>query len=376
MIKLKTIDDAGSLEGKKVLIRLDLNAPTQNGVVVDAYRLDKALETLNILKNKGAKIVAISHTESGEDKSLLPAFNYMNKKTPMFFSKEFFGSSVEQMISNLKNGEIVIFENLRFDIGEKENDLVFAEKLAKYGEIFVNEAFSVSHRKHASIVSIPKFLPTYFGPVFINEVENLSKAFSPKRPFLFVLGGAKFSTKMPLVKKFLGLADKIFIVGALANDIFKAKGESVGRSLVTDEQIDLSEIINNPKVFYPTDVCVLDSQNEKVFKKIDEVIDTDYIGDIGQETLNVLKEIAEESRFILWNGPTGNVEIGFKDATSDFAKHLASLKETEIIIGGGDTIASIQNLGILDRFTFVSTAGGAMLDFLANETLVGIEALQ
>lgn len=375
MIKLKTIEDVGNLQGKRVLLRLDFNAPVEDGKVKDSYRLDKAINTIDLFRHKKAKVIIISHTESKENNSLLSSWDYLNGFLPIKFSPTFFTKESDEMVSNLKDGEVLLFENIRINKEEKENDLVFAEKLSKYGDIFVNDAFSVSHRKHASIVGIPKFLPTYFGPLFVEEVKNLSYAFNPEHPFLFILGGAKFSTKIPLIQKFLPLADHIFIGGALANDIFKAKGFEIGKSLVADEDFGIEKIIENKKIVYPSDVVVLDKENKKINKQLSEIEKDYYIGDVGEETLTNLKSLISKAKFVLWNGPTGNFEIGFKEMTEETAKALADSGAT-VITGGGDTVASLKELNILDKFTFVSTAGGAMLDFLANETLPGIEAGQ
>jgi phosphoglycerate kinase len=210
----------------------------------------------------------------------------------------------------------------------------------------------------------------------MEEFVNLSKAFNPKHPFLFILGGAKFSTKMPLVEKFLGIADKIYITGALSNDIFKAKGLSVGKSLVGEDNPDLKKLLeNNPKILYPKDITVLNVKSEKENKKIDNIAEGDYVADIGETSLLDLQQMIKDFSFVLWNGPTGNYEIGFKENTEKLAETL-SLSDAEVLIGGGDTVSAIQSLNILDRFSFVSTAGGAMLDFLANGTLPAIEAIQ
>lgn len=375
MHKLKTIEDAGNLEGKRVLLRLDLNAPVEEGKVKDTYRLDKAIEILDILRFKKAKIIIISHTESKENKSLVPSWDYLNGFVPLKFSPTIFTKEADDLVNGLKDGEAVLFENLRNDPREKENDLNFAEKLSKYADLYINNAFSVSHREHSSIVGIPKILPTFFGPLFLEEVENLSKAFNAGHPFVFILGGAKFSTKMPLVQKYLSLADSVFIVGALASDILKAKGFEVGKSVVSEKTPEFGDMLENKKLYYPSDVWVLKSDKTRELKKVEDVKGDEYIADIGTESLNAIFEKVKDSKFVLWNGPTGHYEIGFTENTESLAKVLAD-SGSEVIVGGGDTVSSIQNLGILEKFTFVSTAGGAMLDFLANETLPGIEAGQ
>ena len=372
---MKELKDIKDLKGKRVLLRSDFNVPIKDGKILDFYRIERAISTIDFLQKGGAKIVIISHIES-DDKTLKPVALYLQNKFRITFLTDYFNKDTDSVISNMKDGDIVMLENLRLNSGEKDNDTSFSERLASFGDVFVNDAFSVSHRKHASVVGVCKFLPTFFGPLFMEEFTNLSKAFNPKHPFLFILGGAKFSTKMPLVEKFLGIADKIYITGALSNDIFKAKGLSVGKSLVGEDNPDLKKLLeNNPKILYPKDITVLNVKGEKENKKIDNIAEGDYVADIGEESLSDLQKMIKDFSFVLWNGPTGNYEIGFKENTEKLAEAL-SLSDAEVLIGGGDTVSAIQSLNILDRFSFVSTAGGAMLDFLANGTLPAIEAIQ
>jgi phosphoglycerate kinase len=240
------------------------------------------------------------------------------------------------------------------------------------GDVYVNEAFSNSHRAHASIVGIPKFIPVFAGFGLEREVLNLSKAFNPPHPFLFILGGAKFETKMPLVEKFLNIADDVFVGGALANDIYKAKGLNVGKSVVSDGEVDLNNFINNPKILVPIDI----ETDAHHIKNPEEVTDEEKIYDAGPKTVEILGEKIKNAKFVLWNGPLGDYEKGFVSGTQGVAKALGETEGVEIIIGGGDTLASIKDLGIKKEFSFLSTAGGAMLEFLANGTLPGIEALK
>lgn len=375
MINIPQIKDF-DISGKKVLLRADFNVPIKDGKMLDTYRIDKAVSTIDFLIHKKAKVIIISHIES-EEKTLLPVWDYLKGFFPLKFSKEFFTKESNQMVDDLKEGEVLLFENIRQNNGEKDNDVDFSKKLASMADVFVNDAFSVSHRKHASVVGVCNFLPVFFGPLFVEEFENLSKAFNPKHPFLFILGGAKFSTKIPLVERFLDIADKIYITGALSNDIFKAKGFDVGKSLVGEDNPQLKKILeeNSDKIIYPKDVTVVNEKGNKENREIDQIKSDDYVADIGEESIKDLKEMVRDFSFILWNGPTGNYEIGFKENTESLATAL-SLSSAEVLIGGGDTVSAIQNLNVLDKFSFVSTAGGAMLDFLANGTLPAIEALQ
>lgn len=366
------------LKGKYVLLRLDLNVPIVNGEVGDTFRLDRVIETVDFLRLAGARTIIISHIESG-DKTLVPVWHYLNGFFPLEFSPTYFTAEAIEKVSKLEDKGVILFENLRVNPGEKENDEEFAKKLSQMAEIYVNDAFAVSHRKHASIVGVPKFLPSYAGLLMRQEVEHLSKAFNPEHPFLFVLGGAKFETKMPLITKFIDKADKIFLAGALANNIFKDRGFEMGTSLVSEVTVDIRGISNSSKVVTPIDVTVTNADKEVLNRKDDGLKPDECIVDVGTETIHQLQNLIKGSKTILWNGPLGNYELGFQDKTEVLAKMVADLTKNEgvtSIVGGGDTIASINKLGLNNDFTFISTGGGAMLDFLVNESLPGLDVLE
>lgn len=370
MNPVRSIKELNDIEGRVVLLRLDLNVPIKDGLVLDDFRIKASLPTLNYFKEHGARIVILSHMGENGDETLKPVADYLKiKLLPLKIDL-----SLKEEIRNLPNGQAVILENLRQNPGEVANDEEFAKELAGLGEIYVNDAFSVCHRKHSSIVSLPKLLPSYAGFLIQSEVQNLSDAFNPKHPFLFIIGGAKFETKISLVKRFTSIADQIFIGGALANTIFKKMGYEVGVSLVDNKEMDLDFVLDSKKIVLPTDVIVLNSSG-RVIKPADKVLPEENILDLGTESLEKLKKMVDQSEFILWNGPMGNFERGFKNVTEELALHISKSK-AKTIVGGGDTLASISNLGIMDKFTFVSSGGGAMLDFLANGTLPGIETLK
>lgn len=378
MIHLPTIEDAGDIAGKYVLLRLDLNTPIQDGKVADPYRIDQAIPTIDTLRFKKAKIIIIAHTEA-QDKgqnntTLWPMFDYLNGFVKLQFAKDLFSAETIKLVADMEDGDVLMLENLRSNGGEKANDPDFAKQLAHYADLYVNDAFSVSHRKHASVVGVPELLPSYAGPLFINEVEHLSKVFSPSHPFVFILGGAKFDTKLPLIEKYLEKADSVAVVGALATNIFKTQGFEVGTSLMSEGEFGISEMLKNPKFIAPTDVTVKKSDDAMEIKKANEVSPDEYIGDAGPETVEALGELIKKASLVVWNGPLGNYEAGFIEETEKLASIIADSGATTIV-GGGDTLASIEKLGLTHKFTFVSTAGGAMLDFLVNETLPGIEAL-
>jgi phosphoglycerate kinase len=255
------------------------------------------------------------------------------------------------------------------------NDPEFARHLASFGEVYVDEAFSVAHRLHASIVGIPVILPSFIGPAFNEEISNLSKVFNPPRPFLFVIGGAKFETKIPLLHKFLDSADRVGVMGALANDFFKAQGLFLGDSDVSPEiPKEVYEMQKNPKIILPTDVVSI-YKGEKSSKLPTQIGLNERIVDTGDKTVRALKSIANEAGFILWNGPLGKSDTGYAEGTENFAKAIA-LSKKPAIVGGGDVVAAIEKLNIMKKFTFVSSGGGAMLTFLSDETLVGLDAVK
>jgi len=379
---IKFIDELKKeeLEGQRVLLRLDLNVPIVDGIITDTFRLEKVVETVDFLRANNARTIIISHAENkdGEVESLLPMLSHLNGYFPVEFCPTYFTPEALDKVLEMKDKGVLLFENVRTNLGEKENDLEFAKRLSQMADIYVNDAFSTSHRKHASIVGVPEFLPHYGGFLLRGEIEHLSKALHPEHPFVFILGGAKFGTKIPLIKKYLEKADYVFVGGALANDIWKAEGLEVGTSLVSKTIPDFGDILNNPKLITPVDVTVTNSKGEVSFKKPEEVTKGDCIVDAGPETVEQMKKLIEDAKTIVWNGPLGNYEKGFSDKTESLVELVAdeTKKGAVSIIGGGDTVASIQKMDIGHKFTFVSTGGGAMMDFLVSETLPGIEALE
>lgn len=369
------ISQIKNLKGKKVLLRASLNAPVgSNGELFDKFRLKKALISIKYLQEHKAKTIIIGHIGRGTDVSLEPVFKYFQKYINLKYIDDIVGEEANSAVNEMKSGDIILLKNLRSEEGETKNDLTFAEKLSSLADIYVNDCFPVSHREHASVISVPKFLPSYSGLVFKEEFERLKIAEKPEHPALFILGGVKFSTKQILVEKFLDIYDHIFITGALANDFFKAKGYNVGRSVVSDPPINVNYLLSNKKIILPEDVVVLTKNGEKVTKDLDDVSDTDMIADTGPKTIEKLKPIILNAKFILWNGPTGYYEGGFVHATKNLAE-IISKSDANSIVGGGDTMSLIIKFGFGEAFSFCSTAGGAMLEFLLNGTLPAIEVL-
>ncbi len=367
---LPQLADAADLRGKRVLLRLNLDLPVTASTLRDTHRLERSRQTLEFLRAQGAKTCIISHIGRDPDDTLRPVYECLKALIPLRFVASL--AEAKEEMSRLREGEFLLLENLRSFQGETTNDALFAKELAVLGDVFVNEAFAASHRAHSSIVGVPRLLPSYAGIVFAEEVERLSQAFSPTRPALVILGGAKFETKMPLIAKFLKIADYVFVCGALSNGIYKARGYETGASLVSPH-LPPASLRADPKLQVPVDVVVSGASGDRQ-TAADTVLPTEKIVDAGSETLADLRALIEKAKFVLWNGPLGEYEAGFDAGTIALAEMLAE-SDAETIVGGGDSLAVVSKLGLLERFSFVSTGGGAMLEFLATGTLPGIEAL-
>ena len=369
---IRSVEELKDLKGVRVLLRASLNVPMQEGTVSDATRLTCALPTIEFLMKKGARIILMSHMSDSMG-SLRPVFDHFKKQLPLTFVDDVAGVAAHTAASALKDGHILLLENIRRNAGEKANDIQFARELASLGDIFVNDDFTVAHRKHAGVVLLPTLLPSYAGLRFLEEMNGLLPALSPESPSLAILGGAKLSTKMALLTKLLEKYDHVFVGGALSNDFFAAKGYETGKSLVSGMSV-AGGLLGNSKIILP-DIVTIASAHDHHDGHASELAPGDIISDIAIPSIKALQPLIDKARFILWNGPMGNFEAGFVAGTDDLAERIASAKGKSIV-GGGDTLSSIQNLGVEEKFTFVSTAGGAMLDFLASGTLPGIEALE
>lgn len=368
---LLSVRDLKNLKGKRVLLRSSLNVPIEKGKVTETFRLEQALPTLEFLKERGAKVIVIGHIGREADESLRPVHAELSSMTDIKW-----GGGLQEAaarVIELQNGEALMLENLRQDDRESAGDDSLAAELATLADIYVNDAFSDSHREHASITGVPKYLPSCFGDGFIREYEELKKVMSPKEPSLFILGGAKFETKMPLVERYTSIYDVIYVGGALANDIYKAKGYEVGKSLVSEVDLSGHAIVAHPKIMVPSDVVVEDGDGKKEVGAR-AVAPDESILDIGPVSLKELEKLALNAKTILWNGPLGNFERGFSMGTEMVARSIAK-SDAYSVVGGGDTIAAIRSLGLTDSFGFMSTAGGAMLVFLETGTLPGIVAV-
>lgn len=366
----------GGLIGKRVLVRADFNVPLGDDGIVDpteAWRIERALPTLEFLRNEGARIIIVSHL-GREGESLKPVADYMQQFFQIGFSPTITGHIVEEQIEQLPHGGAVLLENIRREEGEKNNDSELARKLADYADIYVNEAFPVCHREHASIVGVPKLLPHYAGIQLMQELEAMdSLRMDPPKPLLVILAGAKFGTKLDLVRQFLPVADYVVVAGALPNKIFQLRGLEIGQSMV-DDSVEINDLVQNDKIVLPTDVTVK-RDGEHVVVLPNEVLSTDTIMDAGPATVQAITRLVKQSQAVLWNGPLGNYEAGFPEQTIALAQALAEV-EAKTIVGGGDTVAVLAQHKLIDQFDFVSTGGGAMLDYLVDGELPGVEALK
>lgn len=378
MKKMRTLKDAGDLKGKKVLARFDFNVPIEDGKVRDDYRIRKSLATLDYLVKAGARTVIIAHIES-EAATLRPVYDYFIENLPQYGLKwcDHILEEGKCDIDALAEGGVMLSENIRLYDGEKKNDKDFAKKLAAFADVYVNDAFSVSHRKHASVVGVPQYIKGYAGFQLEEEMKELSTCFSPEHPFLFILGGAKFDTKLPLIEKFIPIADSIFVAGALAHNFYTEAGATIGASLVSQGFFGTKKLVESNKIHLPKDVLITGPKGDRQGLS-DKLAADERIADAGKETLAIIERLVRASHFILWNGPLGSYEEGFKKPTLDLAQVIAEHSRTtgaRSVVGGGDTLAAIAELGLEGDFGFVSTGGGAMLDFLGNGSLPGIDAL-
>jgi len=364
------------IQDTHVLVRADLNVPIEDGKIDTDYRIKKAMPTISRLTSCGAKVILCSHISGDELDSLQVVHEYLAQSiADITFVQSYADGEAKETTAKMQPGDVVLFENLRQYDGEKANDMRFAKDLAAYADLYVNEAFASSHRSHASIVSLPKLLPAYAGIQFSQEVEHLSKAFDPHHPFVFILGGAKFQTKIPLIRSFVDTADAVVVAGALANVLLKQHGCTVGKSLLPDADMDVADLLAKDHVHLPKDLVVEDADGNARTTEVCEIRDDEMQLDVGKDTMQLIADTLDDAAFVVWNGPLGDYERGYGKTTDRCAKLIADTDAVSLV-GGGDTVAAIQNLDIQHMFSFVSTAGGAMVDFLADETLPGIEALQ
>jgi len=391
---MKSIKKKNNLNNKRILLRLDLNVPLLGDKITDTMRIDKILPTLNFLISQNAKIIIISHVGRPKGKvvndlSLRPIcedlemklsqnIKLISKDVKEIFSKDLFDNNDEK---------IIMLENIRFYPEEEQNNQEFAKQLANLADIYVNDAFSCSHRSHASIDKITNFLPSYSGLQLDLEVNALKKITSKiKKPITCIIGGSKVSTKIDIIKNLIPKFDNIIIVGGMANNIIKHMGNNIGKSLqeenselIIEEIFSLSKTMNC-KITYPEDIVVgKDLNGTPQIKELSEVSSHEMILDIGPKTIKVISNIIDESNTILWNGPAGYFENpNFANGSIEIAKKIVENNKSNKIysvVGGGDTVSLLNSLNLINDFNFVSTAGGAFLEYLEGRELPGIKVL-
>lgn len=370
---LKLITEVKELRGVTVIVRSSCNVPLLDGKVRNSFRLRRALPTLQFLRAAGARTIVISHIGRDSEDTLKPVYDELNTLLPMDWGGDISDSSFATIKTAMKDGDIVFCENLRRDAREESNDVEFSKIIAQYGEIYVNDAFAEAHREHASTFGVASILPAYAGITLAEEVNELKKVMQPEHPSLFLLGGAKFETKMPLVEKYLELYDYVFVGGALANDILKARGLEVGKSLVSDVSLEKAAFLWSEKLLVPIDVVVEGPDGVQI-KPADAVNSEEKIYDMGPETIAMLSKFIATAKTILWNGPFGNYEAGFVESTEAVAQLVAEADGFSVL-GGGDTVAAVEKLCLNDKFGFVSIGGGSMLTFLEHGTTTVLQKL-
>jgi phosphoglycerate kinase len=391
----RTLDHA-DVKGKRVLMRVDLNVPYENGVVSDATRIERIAPSITELADKGAKVILLSHfgRPKGRDasQSLKPVAAEVAHtiKRPIKFVGDCIGDEAERAVAAMRPGAILCLETTRFHAGEEKNDPAFVAALAKLGDLFVNDAFSVSHRAHASTEGLSHLLPAFAGRTLQAELEAFEKVLDkPGRPLVAIVGGAKISTKLDLLSNLLAKVDVLIIGGAMANTFLMAQGKKVGRSLVERDLLDTAQKImdqastDKRQILLPVDAVVAEKFEANAPS---HVVDADHIGDadmmldIGPKSVEQVISVLARAKTLVWNGPFGAFEIEpFDNGTVEIAEAAAELTQAGKLVtvaGGGDTVAALNLAGVVDRFTYVSTAGGAFLEWLEGKPLPGVEVLR
>ena len=390
----KISDHHLKLKGKKILLRVDFNVPMKDGTITETSRIEKIIPTIKLLLEKKAKIIILSHIGRPKGKIIKGmSLEPISKKLSSLINKEiiFNNKMINEItmseVNNIQNGSIMMLENIRFNEGEELNDDQFSKKISSIGDLYVNDAFSVSHRSHASVEGITKYIPSYYGLQITEEINALRKITSEiKKPITLIIGGSKISTKIKIINNLIKKFNNIIIVGGMANTMLKHTGLKIGKSIYENNCAGLiKEILENSekfncKITYPTDVVV--SKNIESIGKNKDIIDVDeddIILDIGPKTITKIKNIIDNSNTVLWNGPAGYFESpNFENGTKQILEIISKQSINNNIFsvaGGGETVAAINKFNKLNSFTFVSTAGGAFLEYLEGKTLPGIKAL-
>ena len=392
---MKSISDQDLvLKGKKVIVRVDLNVPMKSGTITESSRIIKILPTIKLLIEKEAKIIIFSHIGRPKGRivngmSLEPISKKLSDllKIEVIFNKIQINEKTSSEINKIPNGSVMMMENIRFYEGEEKNEDFFSKKISSLGDIYVNDAFSCSHRAHSSIEGITKYIPSYCGLQFVEEINALKRITSKiVRPVTCIIGGSKISTKIKIISNLIKDFDNIIIVGGMGNAMLKNTGVDIGKSICDDGYKDLvKEILEKSsthdcKIYYPLDIVVSKTfDGNGMIKEVNEVNKDEMILDIGPKTITSIKDIINKSNTVLWNGPAGYFENpNFSNGTKEILEiiaHKRSKNKIYAVAGGGETVAVINKFNKLDSFDFVSTAGGAFLEYLEGKELPGIKAL-
>ncbi len=387
LMNKQTICDV-DVNGKRVLVRVDFNVPMSGGMVTDDTRIRAALPTIQYLLDHNAKVILMSHLgrpKGVDDKlRLAPIAARLSALLgqPVKTANDCVGDAVVRTVSGLKPQEVLLLENLRFHKEEEKNDPAFAQQLAQLGDVYVNDAFGTAHRAHASTEGVTHYLPAVSGLLMEKELNFLGKAIShPEHPFIAILGGAKVSDKIGVIKHFMAQADHVLIGGGMANTFAKAYGYEVGDSLVENDKLDVAKeliVQSNGKLVFPTDAVVADKFDNDAQSQVVEIFQVQpgwRILDIGPKSVELFKMYLNDAKTIAWNGPLGVFEFPrFAQGTIAIARALADSHATTII-GGGESVAAVEQAGVAERMTHISTGGGASLEFLEGKTLPGVAAL-
>ncbi len=392
-MKLRRLTTTMNIRGKRVLVRIDGNVPIVKGRAVDGPhgRIARSAVGINWLLQRGARVIVMTHVGRPNGKrvaaySVKPIAKRLSGllSTKVKVTRSVVGSDVEKAIKAMQDGEALLLENLRFDPREERNAPSFAEALAKLGDLYVNDAFAVSHRAHASVDAITSELPSYAGPLLADELSVLSRlGEQSKRPFVLVMGGLKMTTKIPLLDRLLPTLDHVLLGGALATAFLVAQGKEVGKSVYEKESVPEALRLlktHKGKFMLPVDVVVVRSLRKDAKRQvvsIDHIRPLDRIVDIGSTSIKQFQEMLASTKTIVWNGPLGYCEIEpFCAGTREIARAVAARTgKATTVVGGGDTMPMIERLGLADKFTLLSTGGGAMLQLLSGQSLPGVEAL-
>lgn len=386
--KIKYLNDLDDLVGKKVLLRTGFDCPLdKSGRVLSDNRLRESLPTIKYLVKNHAKVIIISHNGRPEGK-IVPrlSLRFTAERLAKLLKKKVkfipfvLGKEVVSAINEIKKGEILVLENLRFNFGEENNSLTFAKQLASLADVYVNDAFAVCHRKQASIVGVPRYLPGYAGFLVEKEVNKITELLSPtvQRPVVAIIGGAKISSKLPIIKKLLPKVDYVLLGGGVANTFLWAKDFPVGKSLIEKEMLkEVNKIKKNKKIFLPIDViCALDNKMIKnITVDVSLVRDNFAIYDLGKKTIDFYKKIIKSGKTIFWSGPVGLFEKKeYSSGTKELA-HFLTKGRQRVYVGGGDTESAIEQFSQIKKFYYISTGGSAMLEFIAQQKLIGLTPL-